>query len=41
MVSLIHKYLRAGVTVNQKFTETEQGVPQGSLYNNSVHNTGL
>ena len=29
VVSLIHKYLRAGVMVGHKFEETEQGVPQG------------
>jgi retron-type reverse transcriptase len=30
VVSLIHKYLRAQITVNQKFTEMEHGVPQVS-----------
>ena len=29
VVSLIHKYLRAGVMIGQKFEETERGVPQG------------
>lgn len=29
MISLIHKYLRAGVVVKHKFEETEIGVPQG------------
>ena len=29
VVSLIHKYLRAGVMIGHKFGETEQGVPQG------------
>ncbi len=29
VISLIHKYLRAGVIVRRKFEETEQGVPQG------------
>lgn len=29
VVSLIHKYLRAGVMIGHKFEETEQGVPQG------------
>ena len=29
VVSLIHKYLRAGVMTGHKFEETEQGVPQG------------
>ena len=29
VVSLIHKYLRAGVIVGHKLEETEQGVPQG------------
>ncbi|QZT38209.1 group II intron reverse transcriptase/maturase [Halosquirtibacter xylanolyticus] len=29
LVSLIHKYLRAGVVVEAKFQETETGVPQG------------
>ena len=29
VVSLIHKYLRAGVMVGNKFEETEVGVPQG------------
>ena len=29
VVSLIHKYLRAGVMICHKFEETEQGVPQG------------
>jgi len=30
VVSLIHKYLDAGVVVRNKFEETEMGVPQGS-----------
>ena len=30
VVSLIHKYLNAGVVVCNKFEETEMGVPQGS-----------
>lgn len=29
VVSLVHKYLRAGVMIGHKFEETEQGVPQG------------
>lgn len=29
VISLIHKYLRAGVVVNHKFEKTELGVPQG------------
>lgn len=29
VISLIHKYLRAGVVVKHKFEETEVGVPQG------------
>jgi len=29
VISLIHKYLRAGVVVCKKFEETETGVPQG------------
>jgi len=29
LISLIHKYLRAGVVVKHKFEETEIGVPQG------------
>ena len=29
VVSLIHKYMRAGVMIGHKFEETEQGVPQG------------
>ncbi len=29
VISLIHKYLRAGVVVRRKFEETELGVPQG------------
>jgi group II intron reverse transcriptase/maturase len=29
VISLIHKYLNAGVVVNHKFEDTEQGVPQG------------
>jgi Retron-type reverse transcriptase len=29
VISLIHKYLRAGVVVRHKFEETEIGVPQG------------
>jgi group II intron reverse transcriptase/maturase len=29
VISLIHKYLRAGVVAHQKFEETEAGVPQG------------
>ena len=29
VVSLVHKYLRAGVMTGHKFEETEQGVPQG------------
>jgi RNA-directed DNA polymerase len=31
VISLIHKYLRAGVVVKHKFEETEIGVPQGGL----------
>ena len=30
VISLIHKYLNAGVVVRNKFEETERGVPQGS-----------
>ena len=30
VISLIHKYLKAGVVIRQKFEETEMGVPQGS-----------
>jgi len=30
VVSLIHKYLDAGVVIRNKFEETEMGVPQGS-----------
>ena len=30
VVSLIHKYLKAGVVVEQKFEKTDLGVPQGS-----------
>ena len=29
VISLIHKYLKAGVVVKHKFEETEVGVPQG------------
>lgn len=29
VLSLIHKYLRAGVVVGHKFSESKQGVPQG------------
>jgi group II intron reverse transcriptase/maturase len=29
VISLIHKYLKAGVVVRNKFSETEVGVPQG------------
>ena len=29
VISLIHKFLRAGVVVRKKFEETEEGVPQG------------
>jgi len=29
VVSLIHKYLKAGVVVRKRYEETEQGVPQG------------
>ena len=29
VISLIHKYLRAGVVVRKRFEETEIGVPQG------------
>ena len=29
VISLIHKYLRAGVIVSKKYEETEMGVPQG------------
>lgn len=29
VISLIHKYLRAGVVIRHKFEETELGVPQG------------
>ena len=31
VVSLIHKYLNAGVVIRNKFEETRIGVPQGSL----------
>ena len=31
VVSLIHKYLNAGVVIRNKFEETGMGVPQGSL----------
>jgi RNA-directed DNA polymerase len=31
VVSLIHKYLNAGVVIRNKFEETSMGVPQGSL----------
>lgn len=31
VLSLIHKYLRAGVVVGHKFSESKQGVPQGVL----------
>ena len=31
VISLIHKYLRAGAVVCKKFEETEAGVPQGGL----------
>jgi retron-type reverse transcriptase len=31
VISLIHKYLQAGVVVRHKFEETEIGVPQGGL----------
>jgi RNA-directed DNA polymerase len=31
VISLIHKYLRAGVVVRHTFEETEIGVPQGGL----------
>jgi group II intron reverse transcriptase/maturase len=31
VISLIHKFLRAGVVVCKKFEETEAGVPQGPL----------
>lgn len=30
VISLIHKYLKAGVVVRHKFEETNEGVPQGS-----------
>lgn len=30
VISLIHKYLKAGVVVRHKFEETTEGVPQGS-----------
>jgi group II intron reverse transcriptase/maturase len=30
VISLIHKYLNAGVVIRHKFEETEMGVPQGS-----------
>jgi group II intron reverse transcriptase/maturase len=30
VISLIHKYLKAGAVVRNKFEETEMGVPQGS-----------
>ena len=29
LISLIHKYLNAGVLLNQEFAETKEGVPQG------------
>ena len=31
VISLIHKYLNAGVVVKHKFEETTKGVPQGGL----------
>lgn len=31
VISLIHKYLRAGVIIKHKFEETKVGVPQGGL----------
>jgi len=31
VISLIHKYLRAGVIIHRKYEETEAGVPQGGL----------
>ncbi len=31
VISLIHKYLRAGVVIKHNFEETEVGVPQGGL----------
>ena len=31
VVSLIHKYLNAGMTQNGFFEKTEEGVPQGGL----------
>ena len=30
VISLIHKYLRAGMIVNKKYEESKEGVPQGS-----------
>ena len=29
VVSIVHKYMRAGVMIGHKFEDTEQGVPQG------------
>lgn len=31
VISLIHKYLNAGVIVSNKFERTEKGVPQGGI----------
>ena len=30
VISLVHKYLNAGVVVEHKFEKTEAGVPQGA-----------
>ncbi|WP_410513125.1 reverse transcriptase domain-containing protein [Paenibacillus sp. BR2-3] len=37
VISLIHKYLKAGVVVKHRFEETEVGVPQGGLCK-ALHN---
>ena len=31
VISLIHKYLNAGVVIRNKFEETKMGVPQGGI----------
>jgi len=41
VISLIHKYLNAGVVVRNKFEETEMGVPQGSPLSPGLSNIML
>ncbi len=41
MISLIHKYLRAGVIIGHKFKESSRGVPQGAPLSSLLSNIML